>query len=75
LIIEVKSWRELREDGVERSFSPERVKTALYRFGIFPCKDVLRIHEDLLKQKYVRESSCWTIASISCKKRDWRELA
>jgi hypothetical protein len=58
------------EDDVERSFSPKRVKTALYRFGIFPCKDVLRIHEDLLKQKYVKESSCWTIAKVLVAKRE-----
>ncbi|AAM23929.1 hypothetical protein M2349_001704 [Caldanaerobacter subterraneus subsp. tengcongensis MB4] len=63
LIIEVKSGRELKKNKIEKSFSPERVKTALYRFGIFSHKDVHRIHENLLKQKYVKESS-WTIAKV-----------
>lgn len=64
LIIEVKSGENVRKDEVENSFSPERLKTALYRFGIFPRENVHCIHKNLLKQKYVRESS-WIIAKIA----------
>ncbi|MEW8963482.1 hypothetical protein [Paraclostridium dentum] len=64
LIIEVKSGKELKKDEIEKSFSPKRIETALCRFGIFPHEDVPRIHENLLEQKYVKESS-WIIAKVA----------
>lgn len=48
LIVEVKSGENVEKSEIENSFSPERLKTALYRFGIFPRDDVSCIHKNLL---------------------------
>ncbi|MDK2814619.1 MAG: hypothetical protein PWP18_532 [Thermoanaerobacter sp.] len=78
LIIEVKSGKELKKDEIEKSFSLKRIETALCRFGIFPHEDVPRIHENLLEQKYVKESS-WIIAKILVTERkiegNWLNLS
>ncbi|UZQ83665.1 hypothetical protein [Thermoanaerobacter sp. RKWS2] len=63
LIVEVKSGENVKRSEIEKSFSSKRLKTALYRFGIFPRDDVQRIHENLVEQKYVKESS-WIIAKV-----------
>ncbi|MGB9809555.1 MAG: hypothetical protein ACPLSA_05895 [Caldanaerobacter sp.] len=63
LIVEIKSGKNVEKSEIEKSFSSDRIETALYRFGILPRDDVHRIHENLLKQKYVRESS-WIIAKV-----------
>ena len=52
LIIEVKSERNVKRSDIEKSFSLERLKTALYRFGIFNKGEVNSICEDLFNKKY-----------------------
>ncbi|MDI3519895.1 MAG: hypothetical protein PWQ34_2042 [Caldanaerobacter sp.] len=64
LIVEVKSGENVKRSEIEKSFSSKRLKTALYRFGIFPRDDVQRIHKNLLRRRYVKESS-WFIAKVA----------
>jgi hypothetical protein len=65
LIVEVKSGENVKRSEIEKSFSSKRLKTALYRFGIFPRDDVDRsICKNLLEQKYIKESS-WIITKLA----------
>ncbi|SHF32200.1 hypothetical protein SAMN02745195_02363 [Thermoanaerobacter uzonensis DSM 18761] len=68
----------MERSEIEKSFSLKRLETALYRFGIFPQKDVQGIHENLLKQKYVNKSS-WIIAKVLVTENkiegDWLNLS
>ncbi|MGH2330695.1 hypothetical protein [Thermoanaerobacter mathranii] len=64
LIVEVKSGENVERSEIEKSFSSKRLKTALYRFGIFPREDVHRICKNLLEQKYIKESS-WIIGKVA----------
>ncbi|KAA5806391.1 MULTISPECIES: hypothetical protein [Thermoanaerobacterium] len=63
-ITEVKSSKDLRKCCLQKSFLFKRLESALYRFGIFPKKEVSSIAKKLYNEKYITINS-WIIAKLA----------
>lgn len=64
-IVEVKSGRNIRNSDIKSSFSLERLKGAIYRFGIFQKSEVPNIAEKLSQDENRYINGDWIVAKLA----------
>lgn len=63
-IVEVTSAQNISHCSIKSKFSDERLKQAIWRFGIFPKEDVSCLVERLQNEKYIEKGN-WIVAKLA----------
>lgn len=63
-IVEVTSKRQISPMYFSNKFSDERLKQAIWRFGIFPKDDIYCMVKNLQEEKYIKQAD-WIVAKLA----------